>query len=98
MGETAAYKHEQLRMWSVTSDDDVLGGINRANQSLATDSPMAQTTSEDVEMNSGVECPGNRSLEAYCGTSIDLKEKNFVHEAILVEVAPKNNFFFKFTK
>lgn len=98
MGETEAYKHEQLRMWSVNSDDDVLGSINKANQSLSTDSPMAQPASEDEELNSGVECPGNRSQEAYCGTTMDLKEKTFMNEAILVEVARKNNFFFKYTK
>jgi len=53
---------------------------------------------EDVEMNSGVECPGERSLEPYVGSVMTLEDRLFMSEAILVEIAPKDHFAFKFKK
>jgi hypothetical protein len=44
-------------------------------------------STENVEENSGVECPGNKSLEPFIGTMVTLEEKLFLKEVILVEVA-----------
>lgn len=52
---------------------------------------------ENVEFNSGIECPGNQSLEPFIGSSMVLKDREFTTEAILVEIASPN-FLFKYTK
>lgn len=40
-----------------------------------------------TEVNSGVQCPGNKSLEPYIGTVMTLEDATFTDEAILVEIA-----------
>ena len=54
--------------------------------------------SETIEENSGHLCPGNKSLEPYIGTKMNLEEKEFQNEAILVEIATNNTFAFKYEK
>ena len=50
-----------------------------------------------IELNSGVECPGNNSLEPLVGSILTFEEKDFVDEVILVEIAPKDfPFVFKY--
>jgi hypothetical protein len=52
-------------------------------------------SAEDVtEVNSGVECPGNNSLEPYIGTMMTIEERTFIDEAILVEIAVTGPFVF----
>lgn len=51
-----------------------------------------------TEVNSGVECPGNKSLEPYIGTILTLEDVTFNDEAILVEIATEGSFVFRFTK
>lgn len=53
---------------------------------------------EEVEENSGVECPGNKSIEPYIGTQLTLEQKDFVSNVIVVEVGYNNQFGFKFRK
>ena len=40
-----------------------------------------------TEVNSGVQCPGNKSLEPYIGTVMTVEDATFTDEAILVEIA-----------
>ena len=58
---------------------------------------QSPSNSDDTEENSGVECPGDKSLEAYMGSLMTLEDKNFHDENILVEIA-ESNFAFKYTK
>jgi hypothetical protein len=55
---------------------------------------MASTENEGpesiTEENSGVECPGNVSLEPYMGTLMTVEDKLFIDEAILLEIAINN--------
>lgn len=60
---------------------------------------MSDTFNEDeIQLNSGVECPGNNSLEPYIGSLLTLDEKNFIDENVLVEIAESNQFTFKYKK
>lgn len=52
----------------------------------------------EVEFNSGVECPGNRSIEPYVGSQLTIEEKEFTNCCILVEVAKDDLFAFKYKK
>jgi len=36
---------------------------------------MTNVNEEGVEFNSGVDCPGGKSLEAYIGTAMTLEQK-----------------------
>ena len=54
--------------------------------------------SSTTEVNSGVLCPGDKSLEPYIGTMMTLEENTFIDEAILVEVAATGPFVFKYTQ
>lgn len=82
------YKQDQLRLWLVEEDDGVLDGLRKTADAMqkAEDAEMCDD-SEEVEVNSGVECPGNRSIEPYVGSQLTLEEKEFVNCCILVEVA-----------
>jgi len=40
-----------------------------------------------TEVNCGVQCPGNKSLEPYIGTVMTLEDATFTDEVILVEIA-----------
>lgn len=63
----------------------------------AVSSRDAEMKEENVEWNSGVECPGNISLEPYIGSTMILEDRNFTVESVLVEIASPL-FFFKYTK
>lgn len=77
----------------VNSDEDLTKCIADAVVS----SRDAEMKEENVEWNSGVECPGNHSLEPYIGSTIVLEDRNFTEESVLVEIASPD-FLFKFTK
>jgi hypothetical protein len=88
-------KVEDVRLWSVPTDgDQVLASL----EAVAACKNWAMEQDQGTELNSGVECPGNSSLDPYFGTSMTVEEKTFLDEAILVEVANQNQFAFKFTK
>lgn len=53
---------------------------------------------EDVEMNTGVDCPGEKSLEPFIGSVMTLENKLFMNEVILVEIAPTDTFAYKYKK
>lgn len=53
---------------------------------------------EITEVNSGVECPGNNSLEPYIGTMMTIEERTFIDEAILIEIAEKSSFVYQYTQ
>jgi hypothetical protein len=61
---------------------------------------MKTTNGEEspTELNSGVQCPGNKSLEPYIGTVMTLEDATFTDEAILVEIAQDGLFAFQYTK
>ena len=40
-----------------------------------------------TELNTGVECGPNNSIEAYCGSALAVEEKLFVNEMICAEIA-----------
>lgn len=87
-----------MRMWSVATDSqEWLSALGKASTSLKENTPMAVSPDSASEENSGVECPGNKSLEPYIGTLLTVEEKTFVDEAILIEVAA-GPFAFKYTK
>lgn len=52
---------------------------------------------ENVEENTGIECPGNKSLEVYIGSLMTLEDSQFLEECILVEVSERQ-FAYKYTK
>jgi hypothetical protein len=85
-------------MWTVTQSDDVLGSLTRMQEVLKSDDKTMDTESEDVEMNTGVDCPGERSLEPFVGSVMTLENKLFLNEAILVEIAETDTFSYKFKK
>lgn len=41
---------------------------------------------EGVEVNTGVQCPGNRSMEPFVGSVMTLEDKDFINEAVLCEI------------
>ncbi len=51
---------------------------------------------EGVEVNTGVLCPGNRSMEPFVGSVMTLENKDFIDEAVLCEIGEQ--FIFKFQK
>jgi hypothetical protein len=97
----SSYKVDQLRLWSVQVEGNKLqDGLNKVAASLKDNTPMRQsptTSANDTEENSGLECPGDKSLEAYMGSLMTLEDKNFMDECILVEIAD-GSFAFKYTK
>lgn len=88
-----ATKIDQVRLWMVSQDVD----LNASMQAALAANQDQEMKEENVEFNSGVECPGNHSLEPYIGSSMVLEDKNFISDAILVEVAGPD-FLFKYTK
>jgi hypothetical protein len=85
-------------MWTVTTDDDVLGSLTRMQEVLKSDDKTMDPDVEDVEMNTGIDCPGERSLEPFVGSVMNLEQKSFLNEAILVEIAASDKFAYKYKK
>ncbi len=82
-----------MRLWIVSQNDD----LNACMKEALSANLDQEMSGENVEVNSGVECPGNHSLEPYIGSSMVLEDKVFTNDAVLVEVASPN-FLFNFTK
>lgn len=85
-------------MWTVTQEDDVLGSLGRMQEVLKSDDKTMDPDVEDVEMNTGIDCPGESSLEPFVGSVMTLENRLFLNEAILVEIAPNDAFAYKYKK
>lgn len=81
-------------MWNVTKNDDVLGSLTMAQRVLQ--KGELPDNEEFVEMNTGVQCPGETSLEPFVGSVMTLEDKSFLDEAILCEIG--DQFVYKFKK
>ena len=94
------FKPEHLRLWQVSTDGcAVKDAVSKVQQSLKNDMPMQESTARDdqIEENTGIECPGDKHLEAYIGSLMTVEDNSFLNECLLVE-ASEGSFAFKYCK
>lgn len=92
-----ALKAENLRLWA-SSNTTLTSTLKIVQESLSRNTPMKDTQDENVEENSGIELPGNQSLEPYVGTAQVMKDFNFHGCVLVVEISANNQFAFKYKK